>query len=73
LPKSTAKKTKEGEMKNHFSMLLKMKLPLYFTQLKHERRSNFLHFFGPSGLSILPDLLCWWGLDVHAYDGAPTA
>jgi len=54
-------------------MLLKMKLSLCFTWLKHERRSIFLHFLGPSGLSILPDLLCWWALDVHAYDGAPTA
>jgi hypothetical protein len=24
----------------------------------------FLRFFGPSGLPILPDLLCWWALEV---------
>jgi len=35
-PKSTAKKMKEREMKNYFSMLLKTKPILCFTLLKHE-------------------------------------
>jgi hypothetical protein len=36
--------------------------------------SDFLlRFFGPTGLSILPDFLCWWALEVQEYVCAPTA
>ena len=31
------------------------------------------HLLGPSGRPDLPDLLCGLALEVHAYDGAPTA
>jgi len=27
----------------------------------------------PSGMPILPDLLCWWALEVQQYVGTPTA
>jgi len=32
-----------------------------------------LRFFGPAGLSILPDLFCWSALEVQEYVCAPTA
>jgi len=31
------------------------------------------NFFGPSGLPISPDLLCWQAFEAHVYVGAPTA
>ena len=31
------------------------------------------NFFGPLGLPISPDLLCWWALEVHVYVGMPTS
>jgi len=39
------------------------------------RRSQGIafNFFGPVGLPISPDLLCWWALEVDVYVGTPTA
>jgi len=44
-----------------------------FTWLKRRQIHFYLRFFGPSGMPILPDLLCWWALEVQQYVGAPTA
>jgi hypothetical protein len=32
-----------------------------------------LRFFGPLGLPISPDLLCWWALEVPKCVSAPTS
>jgi len=44
-----------------------------FTWLQRGQIHFDLRFFGPSGLPILPDLLCWWALEGQQYVGTPTA
>ena len=60
-------------MEKKLSLLLDKKPAACFTLMRQLSQPQFFDLFGPSGQPILPDFLCWWVLDVHAYDGAPTA
>jgi len=67
------KKIERKKIKKKLSLLLDKMPAACFTWMRQLPQPQFFDLFGPSGQPIVPDLLCWWALDVHAYDGAPTA
>jgi len=73
VPKSTAKKIEGKKIKKKLSRLLDSMPAACFTLMWQLPQPQFFDLFGPSDQPIVPDLLCWWALDVRAYDNAPTA
>jgi hypothetical protein len=57
----------------HYSVLTGKSWLTSFTSLARRQSYFSLRFYGPSGLPISPDLLCWWGFEVPKYVGTPTA